>query len=153
MPTHLKPGDTAPSFSAPTQEGPNLSLSELKGKKNVALFFYVRDNTPGCTREARALMDAMDEFTKRDTEVIGVSTDGVESHGRFATNNELEFPLLADDGGKITKGYGVLKPTGMAERATFLIDKKGKVRRVWPKVSITGHAKEIIATIDELDLA
>ena len=153
MPTHLKPGDKAPSFSADTQDGKKVSLSDFKGKKNLALFFYVRDNTPGCTREARALRDATAEFEKRDTEIIGVSTNSAESHERFATNNELEFPLLADVEKKVAKDFGVLKTTGMAERATFLIDKEGSVRHVWPTVSITGHAADIVGKIDELGLA
>jgi peroxiredoxin Q/BCP len=154
MPTHLKPGDRAPDFSAQTGEGSKLSLSDLKGKKNLALFFYVRDNTPGCTREARAFRDAIAEFEGKNTAVVGVSTNGAESHQRFATNNELEFPLLADTDASIAKAFGVLKSSGrMAERATFLIDKEGVVRAVWPKVSITGHTREILGTIEELGLA
>ncbi len=152
MPTHLKPGDPAPSFSAATQDDSKVSLSDYRGKKNIALFFYVKDNTPGCTREARALRDAEEELRKLGTEIVGVSTNSAESHQRFASNNELEFPLLADTNGIIAKAYGVLKPTKMAERSTFLIDKKGKIRHVWPKVSITGHAAEIAAKIDELGL-
>jgi peroxiredoxin Q/BCP len=153
MSTHLKPGDPAPKFSASTQDGSKVSLSDFKGKKNVALFFYVRDNTSGCTREARSLRDAAASFEERNTEVIGVSVNSVESHQRFAANNELEFSLLADPDGKIAKAYGVLRPTEMAERATFLIDKKGVIRYVWPTVSITGHAADIAAMVDDLGLA
>lgn len=154
MPTHLSPGDRAPAFSATTADGTKISLSDFKGRKNVALFFYVKDNTPGCTREARAFRDAMAGFDATNTVVLGVSTNGAESHQRFATNNELEFPLLVDTDAKVAKSFGVLKSSGnMAERTTFLIDTDGVVRAVWPKVSITGHTGEILAKIEELDLA
>ena len=150
MPTTLKPGDKAPSFSAPSWDGSLVKLSDFSGSKNVVLFFYVRDNTSGCIREARSLNDAIDEFTKRSAVVIGVSTDGVESHERFAANNELTFPLLADPDGKIAKAYGVLRETGRAARATFLIGRDGTILHAWPKVSITGHANDIMAKLDEL---
>ena len=148
MPTHLKPGDKAPAFAAQSWDGSTIRLADFAGKRNVALFFYVRDNTSGCTREACALRDAVMEFAKRDTDLVGISTNTVESHERFATNNELAFPLLADTNGKIAKAYGVLRSTGNAERATFLIGKDGKLVHVWPKVDITGHAADIIARVD-----
>ncbi|MCK4679513.1 peroxiredoxin [bacterium] len=150
MSTSLKPGDKAPSFSAPSWDGSLVKLSDFSGSKNVVLFFYVRDNTSGCIREARSLNDAIDEFTKRSAVVIGVSSDGVESHERFAANNELTFPLLADPDGKIAKAYGVLRETGRAARATFLIGRDGTILHAWPKVSITGHANDITAKLDEL---
>jgi peroxiredoxin Q/BCP len=150
MSTSLKPGDKAPSFSALSWDGSLVKLSDFSGSKNVVLFFYVRDNTTGCIREARSLNDAVDELTKRSAVVIGVSTDGVESHERFAANNELTFPLLADPDGKIAKAYGVLRETGRAARATFLIGRDGTILRTWPKVSITGHADDIMAKLDEL---
>lgn len=150
MSTSLKPGDKAPSFSAPSWDGSLVKLSDFSGSKNVVLFFYVRDNTSGCIREARSLNDAIDEFTKRSAVVIGVSTDGVESHERFAANNELTFPLLADPDGKIAKAYSVLRETGRAARATFLIGRDGTILHAWPKVSITGHANDITAKLDEL---
>jgi len=154
MPTHLSPGDRAPAFSATTADGSPLTLKDFKGKKNVVLFFYVKDNTPGCTREARAFRDATAKFDAKGTAVLGVSTNGTESHDRFATNNELEFPLLADTDAEMAKAFGVLKGSGkMAERATFLIDRDGVVRAVWPKVSITGHTGEILDKIEELGLA
>jgi peroxiredoxin Q/BCP len=150
MPTTIKPGDRAPEFSAPSWDGSTVSLEEFAGKRNVALFFYVRDNTSGCTRQARSLRDAVAELDERSTTVIGVSTDSVESHERFANNNELTFPLLSDADGKIAKAYGVLRESGRAERATFLIGKDGNVLHVWPKVDITGHADDIKARLDEL---
>jgi len=150
MATSLKPGDKAPSFSAPSWDGSTVKLSDFSGSKNVVLFFYLRDNTSGCIREARSLSDAVDRLTERSAVVIGVSTDGVESHERFAANNALTFPLLADSDGKIAKAYGVLRETARAARATFLIGKDGTILRTWPKVSITGHADDIVAQLDEL---
>jgi peroxiredoxin Q/BCP len=150
MSTTLKPGDKAPSFSATSWDGSTVKLSDFSGSKNVVLFFYLRDNTSGCIREARSLNDAVDRLTERSAVVIGVSTDGVESHERFAANNGLTFPLLADPDGKIAKAYGVLRDTGRAARATFLIGMDGTILRTWPKVSITGHADDIVARLDEL---
>ena len=150
MPTTIKPGDKAPAFSAPSWDGSTVSLADFNGRRNVALFFYVRDNTSGCTRQARALRDAVAELDERDTTVVGVSTDSVESHERFASNNELTFPLLSDADGKTAKAYGVMRESGRAERATFLIGKDGSVLHVWPKVDITGHADDIKAKLDEL---
>jgi peroxiredoxin Q/BCP len=149
MPTHLRAGDKAPPFSAPSWDGATVSLSDYAGKRRVVLFFYVRDNTSGCTREARALRDAAEEFTGHGTAIVGVSTNSIESHARFAQNNELPFPLLADTDGSIASSYGVLRPTGSAERSTFLIGSDGKLLHVWPKVSITGHAAEILTRLDE----
>lgn len=146
----LKQGDKAPSFSAPSWDGSTVKLSDFSGKSNVVLFFYIRDNTSGCTREARSLRDAVAEFKKRSAVVIGVSTDDVESHERFASNNELPFPLLADTDGKIASSYGVLGASGKATRATFLIGKDGTVLHAWPKVSIAGHTGDIIEKLDEL---
>ena len=150
MPTTLKPGDKAPAFTASSWDGSTVSLSDFAGKRNLVLFFYVRDNTSGCTRQARALRDAAKELDRLSATVVGVSTDGVESHGRFASNNELAFPLLSDADGKISKAYGVLRQTGRAERATFLIGKDGKILHVWPRVSITGHADDIMARLKDL---
>jgi peroxiredoxin Q/BCP len=150
MSVDLRPGDKAPSFSATSWDGATVKLSDFSGARNVVLFFYVRDNTSGCIREARSLRDAAAELEKRSTAVVGVSTDGVESHARFAANNELTFPLLADTDGTIAGAYGVPLKAGKASRATFLIGKDGTVLHAWPKVSIAGHADDIIAKLDEL---
>lgn len=153
MPTSLKPGDPAPAFAGPTSDGSTISLKDFECKKSVVLYFYPMDNTPGCTREARAFRDAAARFDERGAAIVGVSTQTVDSHKRFSTNNELPFPLVSDADLQISTAYGVLKENGKtAERATFLIDKKGKIRRVWPRVSITGHAGEIISAIEELGL-
>jgi peroxiredoxin Q/BCP len=153
MPTTLKAGDTAPSFKGRVADGSTLSLKDLKGKRNLVLYFYPMDNTPGCTREARAFRDAVERFDEHGTSIVGVSTQSEDSHKRFTANNELPFPLLSDSDKKISAAYGVLKENGKtAERSTFLIDKKGKVRQVWPKVSITGHVDDIVSTIEDLNL-
>lgn len=153
MSTPLKAGDKAPSFSAESWDSSTVSLSDFARKRNLVLFFYVRDHTPGCDREVRGFRDIMDEFRSRDTEVVGVSTDSVTSHERLAASYDLPYPLLADDDGGIATAYGVLKENGKtANRATFLIDKSGVIQSVWPKVQITGHAKEVAATIGELGL-
>ena len=146
----IKVGSKAPAFTAATDTGEKVKLSDFAGKK-VILYFYPRDNTPGCTREARAFRDAAVELEKRNTAIVGGSTNSADSHARFAANNELPFPLLADTDAAVAKAYGVLKENGKtAERATFLIDAKGSIRHVWPKVSITGHTAEILAKIEEL---
>mgnify|MGYP001141554061 CR=1 FL=1 len=150
MPTHLKPGDKAPEFSARSWDGSTVSLNDYKGDRDVVLFFYVRDNTSGCTREARALRDIADELGKRGVAIVGVSTNSIESHARFAENNELPFPLLADEDGSIAEDYGVLRSTGTAERSTFLIGRDGRLQFVWPKVTVTGHANDILNKVDEL---
>jgi peroxiredoxin Q/BCP len=150
MSTTLKPGDKAPAFSGPSWDGSTVKLSDFAGKRHVVLFFYVRDNTSGCTREARALRDAAGALEKRSAALVGVSTDSVESHKRFATNNEISFPLLADTDGKVSEAYGVMRDTGRASRATFLIGKDGSLLHVWPKVSITGHVEDVLAKLDEL---
>jgi len=152
MTTSLKAGDRAPAFKAETADGSVLSRKDLANTPYV-LYFYPRDNTPGCTREAQSFRDAMPRFRKRGVTVVGVSTNSVSSHERFTANHELPFPLLADIGGKIASAYGVLKDNGKsAERTTFLVDAKGVIRRVWPKVTVTGHAQDVLDTIDELDL-
>jgi peroxiredoxin Q/BCP len=151
MPTTLKVGDKAPAFSGAASDGSTVSLSDFRDTKNLVLYFYPMDNTPGCTREARAFRDAAARFGKLETAIVGVSTQGVDSHRRFSANNELPFPLVADTDKRISTAYGVLKDNGKtAERATFLIDRKGRIRGVWPRVSITGHADEILKAVKEL---
>jgi peroxiredoxin Q/BCP len=152
MSTPLKQGDKAPTFRVRTADGSTLSRKDM-AKKPYVMYFYPRDNTPGCTREAQSFRDAMPEFRKRGVTVLGVSTNSVSSHARFAANHELPFSLLADTDGKVASAYGVLKPAGKsAERVTFLIDAKGVIRKVWPKVTVIGHAKDVLDAIEELGL-
>ncbi len=151
MPTSLKPGERAPDFQALSGDGQTVSLSDFKGDRELVLYFYPRDNTPGCTKEAQAFRDAADEIRAKGADIVGVSTNSLESHRRFAENLELNFPLLADTDGVISNAYGVLKENGKsAERATFLIDREGVIRRVWPKVTVKGHAQEVADAIDAI---
>ncbi len=152
MPTHLTTGRKAPAFSAKTSKGKTLSLKDFAKKSSLVLYFYPRDNTTGCTHEAQLFRDAIREFKKLGVSVVGCSTDSVSTHSRFIANEDLPFPLLADDDGKISKTYGVLKPNGKtAERATFFIDRKGIIRKVWPKVTVTGHAQDVLDSIAALE--
>jgi len=149
----LKEGDKAPAFSAPTNGGGKLSLAELKGK-NVILYFYPRDDTPGCTKEACAFRDHFAEFKKKGAVVLGVSVDPVKAHDKFVEKFKLPFPLLADEDKKIVEAYGVWgqksfmgrKYMGI-HRITFLIGPDGKIRKIWLKVKPEEHAEEVLAAL------
>jgi thioredoxin-dependent peroxiredoxin len=149
----LKEGEVAPEFSAVTNGGGNLSLAGLRGK-NVILYFYPKDDTPGCTKEACAFRDHFSEFKKRGAVVLGVSTDPVKSHDTFVAKYKLPFALLADEGRTIVGAYGVWgekrfmgrKYLG-THRVTFLIGPDGRIRKVWPKVKPDGHAEEVLAAL------
>lgn len=149
-------GRKAPAFNLPSPEG-KIALKDQLGK-NVVLYFYPRDNTPGCTTEACDFRDQAPALEKADTVVLGVSTDSVASHEKFAAKYELPFPLLADEDHKICEKYGVWveknnfgKKSMGIQRATFLIDKQGKIAAVWPKVKVKGHVEEVMEKLDELD--
>lgn len=151
-------GRPAPDFELPTHLGTTVRLSDFKGKRNVVLYFYPRDDTPGCTREACAFRDTYDGLTKRDAVVLGISKDSVESHARFAAKHGLPFPLLSDAEGDVAERYGVWKEKNLhgrrsmgIERTTFVIDKAGAVRKVFPRVSVDAHAEEIAAALDALE--
>ncbi len=150
-------GRKAPDFALPSQNGETVRLSDFQGQKNVVLFFYPKDDTPGCTREACDLRDGHGAFTRKDVAVLGVSKDPVASHERFASKYALPFPLLSDAGGDVSERYGVWKAKGLPgrksmgiERTTFLIDKEGVIRRIFAKVKVEGHADEIAAEVDRL---
>jgi peroxiredoxin Q/BCP len=146
----------APDFTVQTDTGATLELSSLRGK-NVVLYFYPKDDTPGCTIEACELRDAFPRFSKSHAVILGVSPDDVSSHQKFKKKFELPFTLLADTDHKIAESYGVwvektmygLKRMGV-QRATFVIDKKGQVAKVFPKVKPEGHAAEVEAAIAAL---
>ena len=149
----LKEGEAAPSFSAQTSGGKSISLADFKGKK-VILYFYPRDDTPGCTKEACAFRDHFAEFQKRGAVVLGVSTDSVKSHDKFAGKFKLPFPLLADEEKKIVEAYGVWGEKSFmgrkylgTNRVTFLIGEDGKIQRIWPKVKPEEHPAEILADL------
>ncbi len=144
-----KVGEPAPDFEAEAHNGETIKLAELRGK-TVVLYFYPKDDTPGCTIEAKGIRDSWEGFKKADTVVLGVSTDDNASHKAFAEKYELPFLLLPDEDEKIAKAYGVPIKSGYAKRVTFIIDKTGKVGRVFPKVNPTGHAEEVMAAIGSL---
>src|SRR5262245_27472958 len=146
----LKEGDVAPGFSALTSGGKRVSLADFK-EKNVILYFYPRDNTPGCTKEACAFRDEFAEFRKKGAVVLGVSADSVKSHDKFVEKFNLPFPLLADEDKSIVNAYGVwgekkfmvVKYQGI-HRVTFLIGPDGRIIKIWPKVKPAEHPKEIL---------
>ena len=148
-------GEKAPDFELQTDSGESVRLSDFKGKP-VVLYFYPKDNTPGCTKEACGIRDAWSEFKRRGAVVLGVSADSVASHERFKAKYHLPFTLLADSEHKVAELYGTWQPKhfagksffGMA-RATVLIDAEGKVAKVWPKVDPAKHADWLLAELPE----
>lgn len=150
-------GSAAPAFNLPAYPEGKIKLSQFKGEKNVVLYFYPRDNTPGCTTEACDFRDNIARIQSADTVVLGISTDDVKSHEKFATKFELPFPLLADEDHSICDKYGVWVEKNMygkvsmgVQRATFLIDKQGKIARAWPKVKVDGHVAEVAEAVAAL---
>jgi len=147
-------GDGAPDFTLQTQRGENVTLSQFQGKKNVVLYFYPKDETVGCTREACAFRDSYELFTDLGAEVIGVSADSVESHKSFAEHHNLPFTLLSDLDNNVRKLYGATSTLGMIPgRVTFIIDKKGMVHHVFssqlqPEKHIE-EAREVLKKLDE----
>ena len=149
----LKEGDVAPPFTAMTSGGGKISLADLKGK-NVILYFYPKDDTPGCTKEACNFRDNFDQFRKKDAIVLGISTDPVKSHDKFVDKFKLPFTLLADDDKKIVQAYGVWgekmfmgrKYMG-THRVTFLIGPDGRIKKIWPKVKPEEHAAEVLQAL------
>lgn len=149
-------GQLAPDFAVQSDTNGVVSLSKYRGK-NVVLYFYPKDDTPGCTREACSFQEHKSKLVGRNTIVIGVSPDGVDSHKKFRLKYGLDFVLLADQDREVCKAYGVWveknnygKKYMGVQRATFLIDTNGCVAYVWPKVSVDGHTEEVLAEIDRL---
>jgi peroxiredoxin Q/BCP len=146
MQQEVTKGSRAPDFTLPSDEGGTVTLSDLRGKK-VVLYFYPKDDTPGCTTQACDLRDAMPRFDELDAVVLGVSPDSVASHRKFRDKYGLNYTLLADEGHRVAEAYGVWKEKNMygrksmgIERSTFLIDENGTVVEAWRKVSPKGHA-------------
>jgi peroxiredoxin Q/BCP len=144
----LRVGDPAPDFDLASHQGGRVRLTDFRGEKHVVLYFYPKDDTPGCTREACDFRDDR-ELVAHDVVVLGVSKDPVESHTRFAEKYQLPFALLADDD-QVAERYGVWKEKNLygrtsmgIERTTFLIDKEGVIRRIFPRVKVEGHVEEI----------
>jgi len=149
-------GDKAPAFKLKNQDGKTISLSDLKGK-TVVLYFYPKDDTSGCTKEACNFRDEFPKFGKMKAEIIGVSADSVESHKKFADKYKLPFKLLSDEKKEILDKYGVWQEKSMygrkymgIVRTTFIIDSAGKIRKIFPKVKVENHNKEVIDAFKEL---
>ncbi len=152
MSKKLKVGDKAPLFEAEIYGGETISLSEIIAAGGVAICFYPRNNTPGCTREACSIRDNESMIRERGLSVIGVSTDSVKSHEGFRDKQNLNYPLVSDNDGKIINLYGVVSPAGTARRVTFLVDSDGNIRHIWNKVDTHSHGDEILKKIEELSL-
>ncbi|MEM0900155.1 MAG: thioredoxin-dependent thiol peroxidase [Pseudomonadota bacterium] len=143
-------GETAPDFQLPTDQGEDVTLSDLRGQK-VVLFFYPKDNTSGCTKEAVGFSETLDEFKAANTVVIGLSPDGVKSHAKFREKQELTVALVADEEHVALQAYDVWKEKSMygkkymgVERSTFLIDADGKISQEWRKVKVPGHVEKVL---------
>ena len=146
----LKEGDKAPNFTLQSGENEHVTLSDFEGKSNVVLYFYPKDKTPGCTKEACNFRDNIEEFKGLSAEVLGVSVDDIDSHKSFKEKESLNFILLADPDKEVTKKYGVLNAIGMASRVTFVIDKSGVIRKIYDKVDVNENYKEILELLKTL---
>jgi peroxiredoxin Q/BCP len=149
-------GDKAPNFSLEADDGTTVTRDSLAGK-NVVLFFYPKDDTSGCTKEACDFRDAFPRFGKLDAVVIGVSPDSIDSHRKFKTKFELPYRLLSDEGHKVADAFGVWKEKSMygrkymgIERTTVIIDRTGRIVRIFPRVKVPGHAAEVESAVRQL---
>ena len=152
-----EPGTPAPDFSLPSDDGSTVRLRDLRGR-NVVLFFYPKDDPPGCTIEACEFRDAYTRFQAQDTVVLGISADGLDSHGRFRRKFDLPYPLLADEDHAVAEAYGVWKEKSTfgrtymgIERSTFVIGRDGTITHAFRKVSPEGHADEVGEAIAMMD--
>lgn len=152
----IEAGTPAPDFTMPTDGGGSISLSDLRGQK-VILYFYPKDDTPGCTTEACCFRDAMPDFSGSGATIIGVSKDSVTRHDKFKAKHDLPFLLGSDESSGVCEAYGVWVEKNMygrkymgIERATFLIDEKGLVQHVWRKVKVKGHVDAVLAEVKAL---
>ena len=150
----LAEGKKAPLFTLPASTGGKIALRDYRGKRSVVLYFYPKDMTSGCTVEACSFRDLRGEFEQAGAVILGVSPDDLESHEQFVGKESLNFPLLSDVGAKVATKYGVWKEKSMSgrtfmgiERTTFVIDKSGTIRKIYPKVSVQGHADEVLAFV------
>ena len=158
MATSMLPviGKPAPDFTLPASTGETISLRQFKGKKTVILYFYPKDETPGCTKEACEFRDHSEEFERHNVVVLGVSTDNMESHHAFRDKHKLPFPLLADEDAAVCKLYGVYKLKNLygkkymgIERTTFVIDRTGRIAQIYPKVKVEGHIPALLEFVGE----
>ena len=149
-------GKPAPDFSLPSSSGETVTLKQFKGKKTVILYFYPKDETPGCTKEACGFRDLSADFEKVDAVILGVSPDAIDSHQKFATKHKLLFPLLSDPDSAVAKAYGVWKQKNLygkkymgVERTTFVIDRTGRIAQIYPKVKVEGHVADVLGFLTE----
>ncbi len=154
--TLLKVGAKAPAFSLLNESGEKVALKDLKGK-NVVLYFYPKDHTPGCTQEACDFRDSFSRLKSANTVVLGVSKDSASSHEKFITKLNLPFSLLVDEDGKLCEAYGVWQEKNLygrkymgIVRSTFIIDGNGKIAKIYPKVSVKGHVDQILEDLKQL---
>ena len=153
MSDELKAGDKAPDFSLPSATGQTITLKSLRGKQ-VVLYFYPKDDTPGCTKEACSFRDELTQIEKAHAVVLGVSTDGPASHQKFSKKYSLPFALLSDESIVVAKAYGVYKQKSMygrtywgIERSTFVIDETGKLTAIFRKVKVDGHVEQVMTAL------
>jgi peroxiredoxin Q/BCP len=156
MPTNLVPGSKAPAFSLPRDGGGKVSLADFKGQ-NLVLYFYPRADTPGCTVESKAFSSLSKAFAKAGPAVVGVSADPVKAQDAFKAKHGLAIPLASDETHRMLDAYGVWGEKSMygkkfmgITRTTLLIDRDGRIARIWPKVKVEGHAEEVLAAAKEL---
>ena len=149
----LASGDKAPNFTLQSDQNKTIALNDFLGKK-VILYFYPKDNTPGCTREACDFRDHTPHFTEENAVILGISKDAPEKHQKFKQKYTLPFTLLSDENGDVCVAYGVIKKKSLfgrsflgIQRSTFLIDEQGFIRAIWRKVKVTGHSKQVIDEI------
>ncbi len=153
----LNKGDKAVDFSLPSANGDEIKLSDYLGEKDVVLYFYPKDNTPGCTKEACSFRDNIESLERKDTVVLGVSPDSVESHRKFMDKYDLNFILLSDTEHKVAELYGVWQEKKMfgktkwgIKRTTFIIGKDGEIKHVFKKVNTAVHAEEVLKILEEI---
>ena len=149
--TELNIGDNAPDFTLPANNDKTISLSDFKGQK-VVLYFYPKDDTPGCTKQACGFNDHLKQLEAVDAVVIGVSKDPIKKHDKFVEKYKLSFPLVSDENGTLCEDYGTWVEKSMygkkymgIERSTFLIDEQGKIEQIWRKVKVPGHVEEVVS--------
>jgi peroxiredoxin Q/BCP len=153
----VEEGSVAPDFRLKSDDGKTYSLGEYRGKKRVVVYFYPEDDTPGCTKEACSFRDSLARLNKEDVQVLGISHNDLDAHSKFRTKYSLNFPLLSDTDNETSKKYGVFKMKNLygreflgIERSTFIIDKKGIVRKVYRKVRVDGHVDKILEDLNNV---
>lgn len=151
----IKVGERAPDFKLESADGESIRLSDLKGKK-VVLYFYPKDDTPGCTKEACSFQENLALIKKKGAVILGVSADSVESHGKFARKFNLAFPLLSDTSKEVCKAYGVWQEKTLygrkfmgIVRSTFVVDERGIVKSIFSKVKVDGHTQEVLSVLEQ----